>query len=626
MSMAPTRIAALVVLACGSSATAQCSFFRGWVPDFDQRRQAGPGVSGLPGSGAMYCAPTSVLNWFAYFSNRGLPQPVILDGPRNWQAAPNYPRVTFGLTIMGSLMNTHAVTGTTGNGMRDGGRQYSTLYASNKVNVGTFFCGGGPCGYGPNLFRLLHGAGGFTAACYGFYTESPPGFFTRVGGHCVTVVGSNACNGLSTVTFRDPASDGFNTTQSVFMSHSVTTIPVSAQFRPMGGDYVAGTRHRMIYGSSLNFIDGLFVLVPKFALSTSLIDAGQILVTRPFLLDDSELPETQTWPTHAASGPIKGLAMHPTMGEWYYVSDPATGSVVQRIFRVDPSTGVSTPMASSSSALSHLVTNRFGDLYYVDGLTLRRVSTEGTVPIQLGSIAISATPEAVAYDDTTSTLALLFGTAQPDVKTLRRYTSELLLIESNNLFHLPSSSGQMSIDYAPDGTLFFAASGNPRILQFNANGTSQLAWINLPAGTSPRNLRVGEDGHLIFRSGGVLSELMKNAAGAWVNDPASDWVGRSVGDHFLISRSRTNHMPEIHEGPGYYHLADPEVAPGILDCYANCDFSTVPPVLNVNDFQCFLNLYAAGRPDANCDGSTTAPMLNINDFQCFLNAYAAGCP
>lgn len=61
-------------------------------------------------------------------------------------------------------------------------------------------------------------------------------------------------------------------------------------------------------------------------------------------------------------------------------------------------------------------------------------------------------------------------------------------------------------------------------------------------------------------------------------------------------------------------------------CYANCDGSTAVPVLNVNDFQCFLNRYAAGDPYANCDGSTAAPVLNINDFQCFLNQFAVGCP
>jgi hypothetical protein len=60
-------------------------------------------------------------------------------------------------------------------------------------------------------------------------------------------------------------------------------------------------------------------------------------------------------------------------------------------------------------------------------------------------------------------------------------------------------------------------------------------------------------------------------------------------------------------------------------CYANCDASTNPPCLNVNDFVCFNNLYAAGNTSANCDLSTNPPVLNVNDFVCFNNSYAAGC-
>jgi len=60
-------------------------------------------------------------------------------------------------------------------------------------------------------------------------------------------------------------------------------------------------------------------------------------------------------------------------------------------------------------------------------------------------------------------------------------------------------------------------------------------------------------------------------------------------------------------------------------CYANCDCSSVAPVLTANDFQCFLNSFASGSPSANCDGSAVPPVLTANDFQCFLNAYAAGC-
>jgi hypothetical protein len=60
-------------------------------------------------------------------------------------------------------------------------------------------------------------------------------------------------------------------------------------------------------------------------------------------------------------------------------------------------------------------------------------------------------------------------------------------------------------------------------------------------------------------------------------------------------------------------------------CYPNCDASTTPPTLNVLDFVCFLNRFAAADTYANCDASTTPPVLNVLDFTCFLNRFAAGC-
>jgi hypothetical protein len=61
-------------------------------------------------------------------------------------------------------------------------------------------------------------------------------------------------------------------------------------------------------------------------------------------------------------------------------------------------------------------------------------------------------------------------------------------------------------------------------------------------------------------------------------------------------------------------------------CYANCDGSVTAPVLNVADFTCFLQRFAAGDSYANCDGSVTPPVLNVADFTCFLQRFAAGCP
>lgn len=78
-----------------------------------------------------------------------------------------------------------------------------------------------------------------------------------------------------------------------------------------------------------------------------------------------------------------------------------------------------------------------------------------------------------------------------------------------------------------------------------------------------------------------------------------------------------------------------DFTPDAQPCYANCDQSTAEPILNVDDFTCFINAFAGAQNlthaqqiehYANCDGSTTSPVLNVDDFTCFINAFAAGCP
>jgi hypothetical protein len=70
----------------------------------------------------------------------------------------------------------------------------------------------------------------------------------------------------------------------------------------------------------------------------------------------------------------------------------------------------------------------------------------------------------------------------------------------------------------------------------------------------------------------------------------------------------------------------PGCTPPVTNCYANCDGSwNPPPILNVQDFACFLYRFAHGDPYANCDGSTIQPYLNVNDFACFLNRFMSGC-
>ncbi|MFG0283068.1 MAG: SBBP repeat-containing protein [Phycisphaerales bacterium JB039] len=59
--------------------------------------------------------------------------------------------------------------------------------------------------------------------------------------------------------------------------------------------------------------------------------------------------------------------------------------------------------------------------------------------------------------------------------------------------------------------------------------------------------------------------------------------------------------------------------PGDGACYADCDGSGA---LDLFDFLCFQNQFAAGDPQADCDGSGR---LDFFDFLCFQNAFAAMC-
>jgi hypothetical protein len=104
-------------------------------------------------------------------------------------------------------------------------------------------------------------------------------------------------------------------------------------------------------------------------------------------------------------------------------------------------------------------------------------------------------------------------------------------------------------------------------------------------------------------------------------------LGASVGSHGLqrVQSSITQQWTTAQFDPQRpFELRFTAIPAG--PCYANCDASTLPPILNVNDFICFNNRFAAGDSYANCDASTVAPVLNVNDFTCFLNKYAAGCP
>jgi hypothetical protein len=130
-----------------------------------------------------------------------------------------------------------------------------------------------------------------------------------------------------------------------------------------------------------------------------------------------------------------------------------------------------------------------------------------------------------------------------------------------------------------------------------------------------------------YQGGNLL--LMVRHTGNNAGSGALDWVSSSFGTagaQAIAVSSYTSTTNWGGGGNGGAIVAEFTFTAGPAPCYANCDTSTSPPILNVQDFTCFLQRYAAGESYANCDNSTTEPTLNVQDFTCFLQQYAAGCP
>lgn len=104
---------------------------------------------------------------------------------------------------------------------------------------------------------------------------------------------------------------------------------------------------------------------------------------------------------------------------------------------------------------------------------------------------------------------------------------------------------------------------------------------------------------------------------------------RGIGTAGLSSTEITGATPDLRTLVGFGSDENDDVRAWIVTvpaaCYPNCDGSSAPPVLNVNDFICFQTQFAAGTSYANCDQSTSPPVLNVNDFLCFQARFAAGC-
>ena len=178
----------------------------------------------------------------------------------------------------------------------------------------------------------------------------------------------------------------------------------------------------------------------------------------------------------------------------------------------------------------------------------------------------------------------------------------------------------------PDGSVIVGAAQpapgapNQAAMWTGSSGTQLLGSLSPTADTIA--YAVSADGRTIVGASGTRAFIWRQGRGMEdLQSVLGSAAGWTLTDALGISADGT-----IVVGSGYPPTGNAQAwTARIPSCYANCDGSTTTPVLNVLDFSCFLNRFAAADSYANCDGSTTPPVLNVLDFSCFLNRFAAGC-
>lgn len=610
-------------LACSLAAPAlgQCDIYRWNVPDFDQKRDA------LPGDGGMYCVPTSAVNWMAYISNHGFGP--MMAGPRNWQSNANYGFVTTTDALMGSLMDTSATGGTTGDDGLDGLRAYMFSRAPYAFSASAWY--GGITPFDMYLQMLSNG---LVNVCYGYYkqfTLAGTTFYARDGGHCVTLNGIvNVCgSGHPVVRLRNPADDDNLFSQSTFSTITSRAIVETFPSAPLPG--ITNTLTRMAdFGTSSTtrrYLDCMYVIRSNFACWTPATPVPEIKIFKFVTFFGDPQPQEVTF--RLPAGAIaNAIAIHPDQTKAAYVQcSPGPAGQVYRLHILNLADGSDQDLGLLLPAVQGITPidfDRFGRLIACDGSVLKVFDLAGRVPAVVASRELVSPASSVCFDDALNEIVVL----TPANRRILRLPMNL-----DGGFDEPLPTGTPAVlgdgsvipDPTAPGRYLLTTSSSPTVYELTlAAGTPRFllnSTLLLPAVQAIQKVMPGDGGVFVLGDGSVHVLDRDPTANRLRLAPMQPFANLPQMRTASISRSRTNFDPDLHTGPAWFNLINPdEGVASILDCPADFNLNGVVTVQDLFDF---LAAYFSSNPQADINGSASISVQDIFDY---LAAYFAGCP
>jgi hypothetical protein len=556
-----------------------------YVPDFDQMR------SMLPNGGRSYCAPTSGVNWMAYFANHGLPE--LPPGPGHWAAPYMYVPATDAIYSMGIAMLTDPYDGTYPIFKYLGLKAWASL-AGDQFTVTSFYKDDdwAPTVHFMNL-NIMMGAYGMPGI--GWYYEIPDtNLILRDGGHSVSLVSGARDGILFQMGIRDPGStEGDDTIQSPF-----TTEFYDVDHRFVNSVGWGDTRLMSRFpgysgGGKVGYLDGFTAIHPLFVVTTHPTEQGRIVKRCVPDLYGMAVPVVQEWETPDAMS-IRAMAIHPDLTSIVYVAqNPSFPS----FWNLNLASGSFEPIGLSLDDPRELLISRLRDLYVLDGDDLVHTAIDVRPPREEGRVTPPSALSAMAYDDDTDELVLL---APLDQEVLR-YP-----------YHLDADPEVRSIipaiPMAADARIAWDASrGVAWVVSTASTSLFKLTPSHIvpfmvpqefthPVLTQAPDQIVCSDGGRIFVScAGMLREF-EIADDQLVLADDAFFPDTEAGAHLCIVKSSTN-ITERHSGEEWRNVLPDQFAEPTGDCVSDLnDDGTV----DVFDLLILLAAWGACPPDAFC--------------------------
>jgi hypothetical protein len=502
------------------------NYFVNDVPDIDQQ------WSNLPNNGAMYCVPTSTLNWLYYFALHGCPQALAYQIPKTPEAAFNT-FTTLNLGMLASYMDTDPKEGTTGSGWFDGlmdwlnDRQVPAMvrmYTYSDDTKITFDI----LKEWANFMLLL---GGKMCIAVGRY-EIKNGCYERNGGHALTVVGLNQADDNYSIKVHDPNDDN-----SDLKTQSATKTPTIA-LNHEWGNFEGKKTTLLRWGTSIKpyqFIDYVVVIQPYFVVTNLSVNGANKLAYYYYNLDSDTTTLQTKEITLPFSAELLDLAIHPALPIAVCI---AKGT--NEVWSIDLVNSTSKQLATLDSPQRLTYGGRSHRLFVASAHQVVTLDNDGKV---VDRLELAQPVDALSFDYKLNRLVI----ASDAVKKLLFLNPTLQIQEEHELPAI-AGNGRISLTINEgNGTLYATRNGSSQVVSLRIHPTGAIArgLSTLLSEGETSAVHVNHKDMLYVSENGRIATF--DSDGNRV--PSSPFEGLPAGSLLQVSRSHHNFDPELMQKP-----------------------------------------------------------------------------